>query len=44
MWDLDDFADDIRDSLEELAEAAGVELAAADPAVRVRDRLAGVRP
>jgi diacylglycerol O-acyltransferase / wax synthase len=34
MWDLDDFADDIRDSLEELAEAAGVELAAADPAVR----------
>ena len=28
MWDLDDFADDIRDSLEELAEAAGVELAA----------------
>ena len=34
MWDLDDFGDDIRDSLEELAEAAGVELAAADPAVR----------
>ena len=34
MWDLDDFADDIRDSLEELAEAAGVELAADEPAVR----------
>jgi diacylglycerol O-acyltransferase / wax synthase len=34
MWDLDDFADDIRESLEELAEAAGVELAAPDPAVR----------
>jgi diacylglycerol O-acyltransferase / wax synthase len=34
MWDLDEFADDIRDSLEELAEAAGVELAAAEPAVR----------
>jgi len=30
MWDLDDFADDLRSSLEELAEAAGVELAASD--------------
>ena len=34
MWDLDEFADALRGSLEELAEAAGVELAAADPAVR----------
>jgi hypothetical protein len=28
MWDLDDFASDLRDSLEELAAAAGVELRA----------------
>jgi diacylglycerol O-acyltransferase / wax synthase len=28
MWDLDEFADDLRESLEELAGAAGVELAA----------------
>jgi diacylglycerol O-acyltransferase / wax synthase len=34
MWDLDDFADDLRESLEELAEAAGVELAAGEQAVR----------
>jgi diacylglycerol O-acyltransferase / wax synthase len=33
MWDLDDFADDLRSSLEELAEAAGVELAASDATV-----------
>ena len=34
MWDLDEFADDLRESLEELAEAAGVELAAGEQAVR----------
>ena len=34
MWDLDEFADDLRDSLEELAEAAGVELAASPETVR----------
>ena len=39
MWDLDDFADDVRDSLAELAAQAGVELTAAEkepsaPAVR----------
>jgi WS/DGAT/MGAT family acyltransferase len=34
MWDLDEFADDLRDSLEELAEAAGVELAASEAAVQ----------
>ena len=33
MWDLDDFADDLRSSLEELAEAAGVGLAASDATV-----------
>jgi diacylglycerol O-acyltransferase / wax synthase len=33
MGDLDDFADDLRSSLEELAEAAGVELAASDATV-----------
>jgi hypothetical protein len=26
MWDLDDFADDLRESLAELATTAGVEL------------------
>jgi diacylglycerol O-acyltransferase len=30
MWDLDDFADDLRSSLEELAEDAGVKLTASD--------------
>jgi diacylglycerol O-acyltransferase / wax synthase len=34
MWDLDAFADDLRESLEELAEEAGVELAAGEEAVR----------
>jgi diacylglycerol O-acyltransferase / wax synthase len=34
MWDLDAFADDLRESLDELAEAAGVELAAGEEAVR----------
>ena len=34
MWDLDDFADDLRASLEELAEEAGVELGKRDEAVR----------
>ena len=34
MWDLDDFAEDLETSLEELAEAAGVELTAAEEAVR----------
>jgi diacylglycerol O-acyltransferase / wax synthase len=34
MWDLDDFADDLRESLDELAQAAGVELAVSDEAVR----------
>ncbi len=34
MWDLDEFADDLRESLEEIAEAAGVELAAGEEAVR----------
>jgi hypothetical protein len=28
MWDLDDFAGDVRESLAELASAAGVELTA----------------
>ena len=45
MWDLDDFADDVRQSLAELADAAGVELTAEHGAIRpggacVRDRLA----
>ena len=40
MWDLDEFADDLRESLEELAEAAGVELAAGRGGrPGVRDRL-----
>jgi hypothetical protein len=30
MWDLDDFADDVRESLGELASAAGVELTVAE--------------
>lgn len=34
MWDIDDFAEDIRISLEELAAAAGVELAPGEEAVR----------
>jgi diacylglycerol O-acyltransferase len=34
MWDLDEFADDLRESLEELADAAGVELAASRETVR----------
>jgi diacylglycerol O-acyltransferase / wax synthase len=34
MWDIDEFADDLRRSLEELAEAAGVELAASRETVR----------
>jgi diacylglycerol O-acyltransferase len=34
MWDIDEFADDLRQSLEELAEAAGVELAASRETVR----------
>ena len=34
MWDIDEFADDLRESLEELAEAAGVELAASRETVR----------
>ncbi|HZC13950.1 MAG TPA: wax ester/triacylglycerol synthase family O-acyltransferase [Thermoleophilaceae bacterium] len=34
MWDLDEFAEDVRSSLEELASAAGVELTAAEEAVR----------
>jgi diacylglycerol O-acyltransferase / wax synthase len=34
MWDLDAFADGLRESLEELAEAAGIELAAGEEAVR----------
>jgi diacylglycerol O-acyltransferase / wax synthase len=34
MWDLDDFAEDVRTSLEELAAAAGVELTAGEEAVR----------
>jgi diacylglycerol O-acyltransferase / wax synthase len=34
MWDLDEFADDLRESLEELAHAAGVELAASAEAIR----------
>jgi diacylglycerol O-acyltransferase len=33
MWDLDAFAEDLRSSLEELAEAAGVELTAGEEAV-----------
>jgi hypothetical protein len=37
MWDLDDFADDVQESLTELAAAAGVELTvAADPVQAVR--------
>jgi diacylglycerol O-acyltransferase / wax synthase len=34
MWDLDDFAGDLRESLDEFAQAAGVELAVSDEAVR----------
>jgi diacylglycerol O-acyltransferase / wax synthase len=34
MWDIDDFVEDIRISLEELAAAAGVELAPGEEAVR----------
>jgi diacylglycerol O-acyltransferase / wax synthase len=34
MWDLDAFADELRESLEELAVEAGVELAASEEAVR----------
>jgi diacylglycerol O-acyltransferase len=34
MWDLDEFADDLRESLEELADAAGVELAASEEPIR----------
>jgi diacylglycerol O-acyltransferase / wax synthase len=34
MWDLGDFAEDVRTSLEELAAAAGVELTAGEEAVR----------
>ena len=34
MWDLDEFAADLRGSLEELAEAAGVELSESEEAVR----------
>jgi diacylglycerol O-acyltransferase / wax synthase len=34
MWDIDEFADDLRQSLEELAEAAGVELATSRETVR----------
>jgi diacylglycerol O-acyltransferase / wax synthase len=34
MWDLDEFADHLRESLEELAEAAGVELSVSEEAVR----------
>ena len=34
MWDLDEFAADLRGSLEELAEAAGVELSVSEEAVR----------
>ena len=34
MWDLDEFAGHLRESIEELAEAAGVELTAAEEAVR----------
>jgi diacylglycerol O-acyltransferase / wax synthase len=37
MWDLDDFADDVQDSLAELAAEAGVELTVeADPVQAVR--------
>jgi len=34
MWDLDEFAGHLRESIEELAEAAGVELTAGEEAVR----------
>jgi hypothetical protein len=34
MWDLDEFADHLRESLEEIAEAAGVELSVSEEAVR----------
>jgi diacylglycerol O-acyltransferase / wax synthase len=34
LWDLDDFAEDVRESLDELAAAAGVELRAEQDAVR----------
>jgi hypothetical protein len=36
MWDLDELADDVRDALAELAEAAGVELSEPEPALRAR--------
>ena len=35
LWDLDDFARDVEDSLAELAAEAGVELRALEPAERV---------